>query len=158
MIQTGLLFSCGRSGSPLFLSVVTIPLLLWYARRASRFSVAHAYFLVFIAGGITLPYFLAEELPIYARELLKLAGGVLAVWLLANFDLRSPAFRRLAAIVVVALNGLLYLSLSVSAVLLETVLFAVLAFWLPLLLVYLVRVRHPAPAADAPSAPPSEVR
>ena len=59
------------------------------------------------SGGITLPYFLAEELP--ARELLKLAGGVLAVWLLANFDLRSPAFRRLAAIVVVALNGLLYL-------------------------------------------------
>ena len=81
----------------LFLSVVKLPLLLWYARRASRFSLAHAYFLVFIAGGITLPYFRAEELPIYARPLLELAGGVLAVWLLANFDVRGPLFRRSAA-------------------------------------------------------------
>ena len=133
---------------PAALAVVRIPLLLWYARRASRFSLAHAYFLVFVAGGISLPYSLITEIPIYAKPILELASGLLAVWLLGNFDLRGVAFRRAAAIALVALNGLIYLVLSLGTTL--TALLVLLSFLLPLLLIYLVRVRHPGlmPAAS----------
>ena len=42
--------------------------LLWFARRAARLSPAHAFFLVFIIGGLTLPD-LPESLPFYFRWL-----------------------------------------------------------------------------------------
>ena len=125
-----------------FLVLPRLAVLLWFARRASRLSLAHAFFLAFVAGGITLPY-LWDVLP-YAEVLLDLTGGILAVWLLANFDERTPRFRRMSAIAVVALEGLIYLPLlfvGVWAVLLLAILF--FSFVLPLTLVYLVRVRQP---------------
>jgi len=61
--------------------------LLWFARRASRISLAHAFFLVFIVGGLALPDLL-ESLPFYFEWLWQLAGSILAVWLLANFDVQ----------------------------------------------------------------------
>ena len=95
--------------------------LLWFARRASRASLAHAFFLVFIVGGLTLPG-PPEVLLFYFRWLWELAEGILAAWLLANFEARGFWFRRSAAIVVVVLGGLAYLPL-LSVFLLTTILF-----------------------------------
>lgn len=137
---------------------------LWFARQASRLSLAHAFFLVGIVGGLTLHDYY-DSLPRYIGWVLGLATSVLAVWLLANFDMRAHTFRRRSAIVVVALTvvGSLQLALTgvgflpfalagsrgaelaafiLAFILLET------AFLFPLLLllllVYLVRVRQPA--------------
>ena len=119
--------------------------LLWFARRASRAGLAHAFFLVFIVGGLTLPD-PPEALPFYFGWLWELAEGVVAAWLLANFEARGLWFRRSAAVLVVLLGGLVYLPL-----LLTTILF-LLPFPLQLALIYLVRVRRAAGAgpSDAP--------
>ena len=120
--------------------------MLWFARRASRISLTHAYFLVFIVGGVTLPV-LPGSLPFYVGWLWSLAASILAVWLLANFDVRSFWFRRSAAVAVVILGTLAYVPellppyflpfLPLKAVLLSL-------FPLKLVLIYLVRVRRPA--------------
>ncbi len=139
--------------------------LLWFARQASRLSLAHAFFLAAVVGGLTL-YDDYDYLPF--RWLWGLATSVLAVWLLANFDLRGHAFRRRSAVVVVALAGVGFLPLGlavsrggeVAAFFFPVVAFSFLVvaffFLLPLLLVYLVRVRQPA--AESPPAPLSEQR
>ncbi len=129
--------------------------LLWFARRASRLSLAHAFFLVFIVGGLTLPN-LPESLPFYFRWIWGLAASILAVWLLANFDVRGPLFRRSVAAAVVVLEGLVYLPLLLLAptlFFLQSVV-VLLLFPLQLLLIYLVRVRQPhsrGPVGDRPS-------
>ena len=148
-------------------ALVSVVLLLWFARRASVHSLAHAFFLVVVVGGLTLPD-LPDALPFYLGWLWQLAARVLAVWLLANFDLRSHAFRIRSVIVFVALNGLGVLSglvLVSSGVAMGRyavdapyaflqVAMSVLSFLLPLLFVYLVRVRHPQ--TKVPPATPRE--
>ena len=87
-----------------------------------------------------------------------MAASVLAVWLLANFDVRGPLFRRSAAAAVVVLEGLVYLPLLLAPALFflpQSVVFLLL-FPLQLILVYLVRVRQPG--GEAPPAPPGEER
>lgn len=140
---------------------------LWFARQASRLSLAHAFFLVGVVEGLTLHDYY-DSLPLYFGWLLGLATSVLAVWLLANFDLRGHTFRRRSAIVVVALTGVGSLPLALTGVgflplalagsrglalaafiLLETALLFPLL--LLLLLVYLVRVRQPT--AEVSPAP-----
>ena len=128
--------------------------LLWFARRASRLSLPHAFFLVFIVGGLTLPD-LPESLSLYFKWLWGLAASILAVWLLANFDMRGPLFRRSVAAAVVVLAGLVYLPLLLGPTLffLQRVVLLLL-FPLQLLLTYLVRVRQPhsrRPVEDRPS-------
>ncbi len=127
--------------------------LLWFARQASRLSLAHAFFLVVVVGG--LPLYDSDSLPFYFGWLWGLATGVLSVWLLANFDLRGHAFRRRSAVVVVALAGVGFLPLGLAVgrggemaafffpVLALFFLMLAFSFLLPLLLVYLVRVRQP---------------
>ena len=132
------------------LPLITLPLflpMLWFARRASRASLTHAFFLVFI-GGLTLPG-LPESLPFYVGWLWNLAESILAAWLLANFDVRGLRFRRSAAALVVGLDGLAYvrtLFLPIFLFLLPGVIF-LLHFPLQLVLIYLVRVRRPAAEA-----------
>ena len=124
--------------------------MLWFARRASRASLTHAFFLVFIVEGVTLPDF-SLSVPLYFEWLWRLAGSILAVWLLANFDVRGFYFRRCAAVVVVVLEVLVYLpSLVFWSVflvwpffLIPTIVFLLL-FPVKLALIYLVRVRRPA--------------
>ena len=145
----------GLLGLYLLRDIPMLAVVLWFARRASRLSLAHAFFLAFVAGGVTLPY-LWDALP-YAEVLLDLIGGILAVWLLANFDESSPRFRRMSAVAVIALEGLLYLPLlflGVWAVLLLAILLFSLV--LPLALVYLLRVRQPE--GGAPRVSTSEQR
>ena len=143
--------------------ILTLLPQFWFARLASRFSLAHAYFLFFVVGGLN-SLSLAPSSPMYAA-LLSLAIGILAVWLLANFDLRGPSFRKASALVVVALHGLsvLWLPLQalanglsgtfVAALLLPV---ALVTFALPLVLVYLLRVRQPE--GGAPRVSTSEQR
>ncbi len=123
--------------------------LLWLARRASRAGLAHAFFLVFIVEGLTLPG-LPEALPFYFGWLWELAEGVLAAWLLANFEARGLSFRRSAAVLVVVLEGLVYLSLLwLSLVFLVEIVVILLLFPVQLVLIYLVRVRRAAGAGPS---------
>ena len=136
--------------------------LLWFARQASRLSLAHAFFLVAVVGGLTL-YDDYDYLPFYFVWLWGLATSVLSVWLLANFDLRGHVFRRRSAVVVVALAGVGFLPLGLAvsrggegaAFFFPVVAFSFLvvafSFLLLLLLIYLVRVRQPA--VEVPPAP-----
>ena len=125
--------------------------MLWFAHRASRASLTHAFFLSFIIGGLTLPDFPAT-LTIYSEWLWRLAGSIVAAWLLANFDVRGLYFRRSAAGAVVILEGLVYVSLLFSPVLFLRIFFPeniviLLSFPLKLAVIYLVRVRRPAAQA-----------
>ena len=127
--------------------LLSLPPLLWFARQASRFSLAHAFFLVLVIGGLTLPG-PPESVPVYFRWLWVFADGVIAVWLLANFDLRGPGFRRWSVVVIAALKGLALLSSLVlvasgAAYAALLLLGIVVFFLLQLFLVYIVRVRHP---------------
>lgn len=135
---------------------------LWFARQASRLSLAHAFFLVVVIGGLPL-YDSSDSLPLYFRWLWGLATSVLAVWLLANFDLRGHAFRRRSVVVVIALTGVGFLPLALAAShwsttygfygrsLLLFPLVPLVSFLLTFPLVYLVRVRQPA--VKVPPAP-----
>ena len=124
-------------------SLLSLLPMLWFARRASRASLNHAFFLVFIVGGVTLPDF-SVSLPLYFEWLWRLAGSILAVWLLANFDVRGLYFRRWSAAVVVVLEGLVYLpSLAIGSLFLPRIILFLLIFPLKLALIYLVRVRRP---------------
>ncbi len=123
-------------------ALLSLPPLLWFARQASRASLMHAYFLVFIVGGVTLPD-VAESLPFYFEWLWRLAGSLLAAWLLANFDVRGLYFRGFAVAVVVVLGGLLYLPLLTFPLFLLHSIVLLLLFPLKLALIYLVRVRQP---------------
>lgn len=136
-------------------AVLSLLPLLWFARRASRTSLAHAFFLVFIIGGLTLPD-LPESLPSYVEWLWRLAASILAVWLLSNFDVRGLWFHRSAAIVVVVLGGLAYLPLLwLPLFFLPDSVVLLLLFPLQPVLIYLVRVRRPAAEAGlAPGGPP----
>lgn len=152
--------------------LVDFVLLLWFARQASRLGLAHAFFFVIAAGGLTLHNYY-YYLPLYFGWLLGLATSVLAVWLLANFDLRGHTFQRRSAIVVVALTGLtgvgylrFALDASREAAVMASFFLPMYVFFLPVyvtfflllllpLLVYLVRVRQPA--TGIPPAPLSPV-
>ena len=95
-------------------SILTeLVILLWFARRASRLSLAHALFLVAIVGGLWFPDF-PDSLPILLGLIWEpawiLAAGIPAVWLLSNFDLRSKSFRKWSVVAVIAWQGLEFLS------------------------------------------------
>ena len=165
--------------------IATLPPLLWFARRASRTSLAHAFFLFLVMAsygwtGLLVP--LAVDLVPRVQLVLVLSlislplrflTGFLLAWLLGNFESRSDAFRKrvvgalLAIYVVSNLGDVVEIVVStfgrdegilgtLASVALE--LFLSLVFLiLPLALIYLVRVRAPA-LADAPPLLPSEDR
>ena len=85
--------------------------LVWFARQASRLSLTHAFFLV--AFTALRPWdpvhsnWSLENLPyiyvsILIGVLITLSVMLLKVWLVGNFELRGPAFRRNALIGLVA--------------------------------------------------------
>ena len=160
--------------------------LVWFARRASRLSLTHAFFLV--AFSILRPWdpvhwnWSLENLPyVYVTILIGVlithSVMLLKVWLVGNFELRGPAFRRNTLIGLVAailLSGYVrvlisqligpgegrYLSVPSLLSLFEPtyVLIAVLArtglqrTLIAFALVYLVRVRQSAADARADGA------
>ena len=149
--------------------------LLWFARRASRFSLLHAFFL---AGFMSTPswiWALEGILSSDANRLLRsaelhpvvligviipfvIAVVLLRVWLLGNFDSRGRVFRRNAVMALVTtqivtsfMSGLYIVLLVVGLVPYAylLLLFLTVAWW-PVVfgLVYLVRARRPAMEAE----------
>ena len=71
-------------------SLVELPALLWFARKASRFSLSHAFFLALITG-ITWPSLSPSGgagllLSFALNAVISLAVTLLLVWLLGNFE------------------------------------------------------------------------
>ena len=143
--------------------------LLWFARRAARLGLPHAFFLV---GFMFIPvthvvYTLffnlgvgplqpshssdaALMLVFLAFTVAAVAAALLRVWLLGNFDRRGRAFRRNAAAVHLAVGARLPLAgfaafYVVSPRFYLLLVLCTLALWAAVLwIVYLVRVREPA--------------
>ena len=163
------LWTRGRS---LAHGVVALLPLFWFARQASRLSLAHGYLLFLILKAYSLISFVATALNLWLFNLAPagvlvamtfasaLGLGFLLAWLLGNFGSRGIVFRRqvagwlLAAYTVSVVWGLH----GVTALFEDRLAFAQLLVNLivPLALIYLVRVRRPAP--NAQSALPSEER
>ena len=85
--------------------------LLWFARRASRISLTHAFFLVaFTMFVVVRPWadpetewgIMAVYGPMLVGAIATLVVMLLKVWLLGNFDDRGPGFRRNAIAGVIA--------------------------------------------------------
>ena len=145
--------------------------LLWFARRASRLSLAHAFFLT---GFMFIPvthvvYTLFVNLGVspvqpspssdvalfyatWAFVAAAIAAFLLKVWLLGNFDQRGRRFRGNAVVVHLAIGIALPLAgfaafYIVSPRVYLLLLLCTLACWAVVLaLVYLIRVRHPSPS------------
>ena len=120
-------FAGGLGRSVLYAGLFEVPhllALLWFARQASRLSLTHAFFLV--AFTILRPWdpvrlvWSLEILPyIYVSILIgvfiTLSVMLMKVWLVGNFELRGPAFRRNALIGLVAailLSGYVHVMVS----------------------------------------------
>lgn len=102
-------------GGTLLFYLATAPfqigVLLWFARRASRISLPHAFFLIALTSFVAPPA--SRGSPDAALAFASMAvGAVIAltlalaqVWLLGNFDRRDAAFRRnaIAALIAAAL-------------------------------------------------------
>ena len=152
-------------GTRLAHGVVALLPLFWFARQASQLSTAHAYFLFVVvksyslaAGLVTaLNLLLLGTIPVgllFAIGFASVLGsGFVFAWLLGNFDDRGIVFQRqvvgwlLAAHAVSVVWGL-----HGATVLQDRMAFAQLlvALILPVVLIYLVRVRH---AVSAPQPP-----
>lgn len=144
--------------------LVELPVLLWFARQASRFSLSHAFFLALITG-ITWPSLSSSGgagllFSFAINAVISLAVMLLLVWLLGNFESRGSVFRRRAVVALLVLKSVSYLNAHGFALLLEGGLATLVAIpivvsgialsvVIPLALVYLVRVRRPAGEAEA---------
>lgn len=144
-------------------AVLVLPFLILFARRASRLSLSHAFFLVLI-GGFSLPSWGWNWLFWSTGAGVSLVLALLAVWLLGNFESRGQVFRVRAVLAVLALNGIGRLvhwvlsiidpGVSIGLNLSPSVAAGVGSYFLEVLLamalVYLVRVRDPAAGAEPP--------
>ncbi len=155
-------------------ALVTLPVLVVFARRASRLSLTHAFFLFLVFQAtpavdliLTVSSIydqIASPLALEFRWLLffpltqgfNLVEACVLAWLLGNFILRGELFRRQTVLVLFALVVAGWMHVVVPSWdsplifwrwLLEGVAEAiVLGTILPLALIYLVRVRRPTPA------------
>lgn len=145
--------------------VVALLPLLWFARQASRLSLAHAYLLFLILKAYSLVSVVATALNLWLFDLVPvgllfavgfasvLGLGFLLAWLLGNFDSRGIVFRRqavgwLLAVYTVSVvwepRGFIFVFLMGTLGLAQFLVDLIV----PLALIYLVRVREPAPAAE----------
>ena len=142
------------SGVALVMTLAQLPVVLVFARRASRTSLSHAFFLYLVFQGYGLPYFVSD---ISLTDSLALDGllwlvagmnwslivGCVLAWLLGNFERRGDAFRKRA-----------YVALLVAQLvwLLSPLMAAVHLFYM--VLIYLIRDRRSAerPPVDTSTA------
>ncbi len=113
-------------GSDLFLFILIFPLLLWFAWRASRLSLAHAFFLIVVTRAV---YISLSVVSMVVQQLQQpsligilalvsmLATVFVAIWLLGNFEWRSSEFRAQAVLALLAMDGLVYLTVFLTQVL-----------------------------------------
>ncbi len=152
---------------------VAVLLLLRFVRRASRFSLAHAFFMVALAfafpwhrlfeySGRAWPEtdvgFLLMTIASVVVYSCVIAMTILAAWLLRNFDTWTPALRGRATALLFGLRSLGailpalwlfqgFVLTSVSGV--PLTMSVILVAWFAVLwAVYLTRVRHPAAVVE----------
>ena len=135
--------------------------LVWFATRASRFSLGHAFLLIGLSTALhgygTVAIYLSvpwtEGNPAYwLVAILAIAQGLLAVWALARFDSARVLFRN-AIIALFALDGTMLVVLEIvrgtdpaaQAALSAVVMLGSWAAWYGVvtLLTYLARCREP---------------
>lgn len=140
--------------------LAALPLLFWFARRASLLSLAHAYFLFLILKAYSLMTVISTVLNLWIFHLVPVGllmaitfaflfgFGSLVAWLLGNFESRGPRLRRLAVGLLLAAYAMsvVWSPSGVTALLQDRLTFAqfLVGLVLPLVLIYLVRVRGPA--------------
>lgn len=113
--------------SLVYVVALLLPVELWFARQASRSSLAHAFFLVLVSGLIAgggnpaqgfvelwmlkLTEFRATmgTVTLLVSFTSYIAAGLLGVWLLSNFERRGPVFRRRTIYGMLAFEGYLWL-------------------------------------------------
>ena len=146
--------------------------LVWFAARASRFSLAHAFLLIGLSTALhgygTAAIYLSvpwtEANPAFwLVSLLSIGHGVLAVWILAQFDparvLSIKAITALFALdaaMIIALGVLTSEDAAAQAALSATAMLALWAAWYGVvtLLTYLARSRQPFdPGPDDEAGP-----
>ena len=146
--------------------------LVWFATRASRFSLAHAFLLIALStalygyGSVAIYFSVpwTEANPAYwLVSLLSIGHGVLAVWILAQFDSARVLSRRaiialftLDATMIVALEALTADDPTAQAALSAVVMLALWAAWygVVILLTYVARSRQPLdPGSDDEGGP-----
>ncbi len=142
------------SGVALATELAQLPVVLVFARRASRISLSHAFFLYLVFQGYGLPYFVTDIsltdsraldglLWLVASMIWSLIVGCVLAWLLGNFERRGDAFRKRAYMALFAARLVWLLSPLMAAVHL---------FYMAL--IYLTRDRRTAerPPADTSTA------
>ncbi len=171
----------------LVLTLFSLGITLWFARKASRFSLRHAYFLVMIGTlafapgsgpfrtllwslpldsllgiGASTAAWITSVIGLAENFVVVLPLSVLGVWLLGNFTLRSPTFQwrtiaglfaymaLLSAVLPTAIVFFLSPTLREIAIIVGFMAFGVLVLGALFPLIYLVRVRKPAPTTPDP--------
>ena len=158
--DSGLLsVSLWTRGRPLAHGVVALLPLLWFARQASRLSLAHACFLFLVLKAYTLTIVVARALNLWIFDVVPvgllfamtfasvLGFGFLLAWLLGNFDVRGIIFRRQAVGWLLAVHAVsvVWGLPGVTVLLQDRLAFAqfLVDLIFPLALIYLVRTRAP---------------
>ena len=137
--------------------LLLFPLLIWFTRQASRMSMAHAFFLLLVSRGHALwpsgdSWLPGSEAATIGAILVLAASAyallLLQVWMLGNFDARGAGFRRRA---VTALFALEVVGYGVNFLVGHSVVagIRITAFASIFALVYLLRVRQPAPQQES---------
>ena len=172
------IFVHSSPGSFFITEFLTMLLVLWFARRASRVSLAHAFFIVALV--FSFPFVRLFELVAFqsdaetplrvlasaaasgASSALWFSATLAAVWMLGNFDRRGAAFRKRAAAALfgiraaVGVAGVVILASRGDVALAQdarTAAVVIIGWGATIALVYLLRDRRPAISArDA--APP----
>ena len=153
--------------------LLTMLLVLWFARRASGISLAHAFFIAALVFSLPLSRLFevdllqgADETPLLASAAINggwatlfISATLAAVWMLGEFDRRGAAFRKRAAAALFGIRAALGVggaavaaSRGVEGIAQDAPLAVgiIVAWGATIALVYLVRERRPAPgAADA---------
>ena len=152
-------------------SPLTMLLALWFARQASRVSLAHAFFIVGLAFAFPVSRLLMEVSPNEASDsplglaaltvartsvaAFSLAATLAIVWLLGNFDRRGAAFNARAAAALFGIKAAIGAAAAIPLIAQggatvarhAPLVIGVFAGWgVTLILVYLLRARQPAPA------------
>ena len=151
--------------------LATMLLALWFARQASKISLAHAFFIAALVFTFPLSRLLAgdsigqaadtsqriESLTLTAQVALQVSATLAAVWLLGSFDRRGSAFNKRAAMALFGIQAatgvaaaILLIARGDAAFALDAPTLIIFAGWgVTLVLVYLLRARQPAPQQES---------
>ena len=144
--------------------LATMLLALWFARSASKLSLAHAFFITALVFTFPLRLLFTRDplqgidlLTLTAQAALYTSAPLAIVWLLGNFDRRGAAFNARAAAALFGIKAAIGVAMGVLLIAQGGATFApdaptliVFAGWgVTLVLVYLLRVRRPAPQQES---------